>query len=373
MSDNLTNAAADANDALPSTEAPPEPVSVEIPAEPAPEGTPAPPAPEAAPAATEPPKKRGRPINERIQSLTADKGALMAELEAERRRSADLHASLQTKEAELTAGQARQMELHEARLKSDASNARQLFREARGQNDPDKEAEATALIARAESGLADVDAWKLRNGTPAPGAPPAAEPRQPAQQPQPPQQPAPVDPATAAWMSDNTWFQPLVNGRPNPDFNKVMHATAVAYAIRLEDQLRSGNRESEIGQDAYWEQINDKMAAEFPEMYEPGEAAPAPAPATRAASPVAPAVRSPAPGTRAPAPGNNIVQLSGAERQMADALREAGSLLYPASHPKVQANPQLRGARMTKDDAYIAYGRQLQRDKADQAQRRAAN
>lgn len=366
--ENLAEATATVVDGLPSGETAPQPISVEL----TEEGVAQPDNPAAKTAADEP-KKRGRPVNERIQSLTADKQTLLAELEQERRRSAELEGAIAKKQEELTAGQFQQMALHKSKLQTEAQQARDLLKQANSVQDFDKVGDATAKLARAESGLADVEAWEARNK-----APEAKE--QPQQREQPQQQqfqpPPQLDSATAGWMDENPWFQPLVNGKPNASFDRSMHLTAVAYASRLEDQYRAQGRETDIAGSEYWNKINNYMAKEFPDRFDvegDGEEAPtAPAP-RQAASPVAPATRSQpnVGGQKQTQPGKVIVQLSGPERAIADQLRSSGALLYSRDHPTARANPHLAGKRMSPDDAYKAYGQQLQRDRADQAQRRA--
>lgn len=366
MTSQIADAAADAAEALPATEPALEPIEVELPPE----------NPEPAPAAKveeKPPepviKRPGRPINERIQTLVNDKSTLMQQLDEERRRSAQLAESLQAREQELSGAQLRQMELHKARLTSDAERARQEYEQAYREQDPKKQADATAKLARTESGLADVEAWEARaQAAPQPQAKP-----QPQAQPQPQQRPAPppvLEPETASWIEQNPWFQMSVNGQRNPEFDQSMHLTAVAYSSRLEEKLRREGRTDEIGSPEYFAEIDQHMAKEFPERYEQAEETPV-VQTTRVGSPVAPATRS-QPNTTGKANGGKVLaQLSGEQRAIADSLRSSGALVYSANHPKAQANPTLRGQRMSRDDAYIEYGIQIRRDKADQAQRRA--
>ncbi len=353
----LAQAAAETIEGLPSGQTPPEPVNVELPPE---DGQSLPEKKETEAA----PQKRGRPTNERIATLVGDKRSLMQELETERRRSAELAASLQAKEQELTAGQVRQMELHKARLTSEAERARNDYEAAFNAQDPKKQADATAKLARSESGLADVEAWEARNKTERPEPQQREQPQQQQQRPQPQ-----VDPATATWMTENPWFQP-----GSAEFDRSMHLTAVAYAARVEDRMRAEGREKEIAGTEYWDDINQYMAREFPDRYDmPDEPETKVAPAQRASSPVVPATRTQpqTAGTRTATGGKVLTQLSGSERAMADQLRSSGALVYPADHPKVLTNPALSGKRMAPEDAYIAYGTQIRRDKADQAQRRA--
>lgn len=362
MSDSLTEAAANVVEGLPNGESPPEAVQVELPAEPgSAEGG-------EQPASAEPPKKQGRPARERIVTLTQEKSTLMQELETERRRSSELAASLQQRDVDLAAGHVRQMELHKARLTSEAEQARQAFKAASTAQDADQLAEATARLARSESGLADVEAWEARNKA-APQQQTKPSESQPQQQQF--QQPPPIDAATGAWMGDNPWFQPLINGRANPDFDKSMHLTAVAYASRLEDRMKAEGRQNQIAGPEYWSEINDHMAREFPDRYDVTEEQEEQSkPQQRQSSPVAPATRSQpqTSGTRAAPNGKVIAQLSGQERAMADSLRRSGSLLYPRD-PNIPREKW--GQRMSEQDAWKAYAEQIRRDKADQAQRRA--
>lgn len=365
--DNLATATATVVDGLPTGESSPQPINIELPDD---AGTQT----ETPAQKTEETKKRGRPVNERIQTLTNDKQHLLQELEQERRRSAELAGVVAKRDEELTAGQFQQMALHKSKLQTEAQQARELLKQASTAQDFDKVGDATAKLARAESGLADVEAWESRNKQ---AEPKPAEAAQPAPAQQHTQQPAPqLDGATAGWMDQNPWFQPLVNGRPNANFDRSMHLTAVAYASRLEDKLRAEGRESDIAGSEYWNTINQHMAKEFPDRFdlEDGEAEPTPAPAQRqGGSPVAPATRSQPTigGQKVTTGGKVIVQLSGPERAMADQLRSSGALLYSRDHPAVRQNPQLAGKRMSSDDAYKAYGQQLQRDRVEQAQRRS--
>lgn len=375
MSKTNAEAVAAVTETLPSGEAAPEPVKVELPPEEPAEAT-SPPAPAPAPAtAPEKPKIRNRP-NERITTLANEKMSLMQELELERRRSSELANKLAQSEAEISASQLRQMELHKARLTTDAQAARDQLKKANQEKNDDLLADATARLARAESGLADVEAWEARHKTApkeTPQAPPQQRQEQPRQeQPQQRQAEPQFDPATTEWMTSNPWFQPN-----SPEFNKSMHLTAVAYASRLEDRMRAEGKENEIAGPAYWDEIDRYMAREFPDQYEGGEEPPAatapPPPAPpRQSSPVAPAARSqPSSTGKTPAGGRVLAELSSQERQIADSLRNAGALVYPKDHPKVQQNPALRGQRMSPEDSYIAYAVQIRKDKADQAQRMA--
>lgn len=351
------NAVADATGGLPTGETPPQPINVELPEDPAatpPEGE------------VKPPKRIRAKADERIAALAGDKMTLMQELDRERQRSAELARTLEQRDTQIVDGQARQMELHKARLSSESKQAREELKKAATSGDMDLHADATAKLARCESGLADVEAWEARN-KPQEGQPrqqPQQQQEQPRQQPQQPQ--AQLDPATAGWMTSNPWFQPN-----SPDFDRTMHLTAVAYASRLEDRLRAEGKVNDIAGETYWNEIDQYMSKEFPDRYEADDQ---PAQARQPKpplSPVAPAQRTLPPQQTKVPQGKVLVQLSGAERAMADSLRNSGALVYPKDHPKVQANPALRGQRMSPDDAYFTYAQQIRRDKADQDQRRS--
>ena len=338
MSDNATAVAAQ-QDALPINVDAPQPVELELPVEKV-----------DPPGETEPPKKRGRPPanllisqlkNEKSDLLSANE-RLMQELEQERRRVVDF----QQRNVESTF---QQMGLHESKLKAEAENAKKAYEDAFHAQDARRQAEATAALARAESGLADVESWKIRNPKPEPQQqqPQYQQPQQ--QQPQPQAQ---LDPATKSWMEENTWFSPQINGRANPDYNRSMHAAAVAYAIRLEDKYQSEGREKDIAGKDYWEAINEHMAAEFPEGDEPEP--------VRQPSPVAPVSRG---TTTKSSKGADKISLSGEERQFVDQMRNSGAMIYPreASIPR-----EKWGQRMSPMDSYVTYWKSKQSEAKNQ-------
>lgn len=326
-------AAADLKDALPINSETPQPIEVTLP-----EGE------KGDEVKTEEqPKKRGRPPanlviselkNTNADLLTANE-RLMLELDRERQAAREW----QQKAAD---SNHQQMALHEAKLRSEATAARQELKSSLLSQDPDKQAEATAQLARAESGLADVEAWKTRN----PPKPPEQQQPQKREAEQERPQQVQNSPPTQAWINENPWFVPLVNGRPNPDFNKTMHLHAIAFASEVEDKFRAEGRADDIEGPEYWDIINSHLADKFPGDTE--EAAPPP----KAKATVAPAVRN-APPTKATT--TNKIQLSAEERSLVDNMRNSGAYLYPRGHKEA-------GQRMSPTDAYVSYWKAKQAD-----------
>lgn len=283
--------------------------------------------------------------NEKEQLLTANE-RLLQELELERQKN-------RQGAEQLSAATAQSMVLHEGKLRAEADGARRAYEEAFVSQDAKKQADATASLARAESGLADIEAWKARQ----PAAKPEAKPEQREErQPPPPQ----LDATTQGWMDENTWFSPVVHGQRNPDFNKTMHLTAVAYASRLEDRYRAEGRVKDIAGQEYWDEINNHMAGQFPDelgIEQEAEVVEAPRPRPT----VAPAVRGAAPGAQRPA-NKQTITLSGDERQFVDQMRNSGAMIYPADYK----DPKVRGQRMSPNDSYIAYWKQKQAEQNSQ-------
>lgn len=333
----LSTAVAEQQEGLPLNIEEVQPINLEIPGD----GT----------AVTPPPeKKKGRPPanviitslkNEKSELLTANE-RLAQELEEERRQAREAKAQLAQQQQSFTR---QNIALNEQRLKAQADSARQLFRDARISNDPDKEAEATAAIARAESGLQDIESWKASN--------PEPQRQQPQQQQQPQQeqqfQAPQFDADTQAWMEENPWFMQIKDGKQNPEFNKTMHMFAVAFASQVEDELAAAGQRDKIGKGDYWTRINEELSKKFPEAFETEEE-----PEVIIERPkvtVAPAVRS------SPTSGKGktqTVQLSGQERALVDNMREGGSMKYPMGHEKA-------GQRMSAMDSYIAYWKEKQK------------
>lgn len=337
---NLAQAVAEQQEGLPlNIENPPEAINLEIPVEEGAEVT-----------TPEPEKKRGRPPanviitslkNEKTELLTANE-RLQQELEEERRQAKEAKTQLATQQQSFTR---QNITLNEQRLKSDSERARQLFREARIAADPDKEAEATALIARTESGLADIEAWKASHPEPQQQQPQQQQP----QQEQPQYQAPSFDPDTKAWIDENPWFSQIVNGKENPEFNATMHMHAVAFGKRIENEYISAGKREMIGKAEYFQRINDKMAQEFPEAFgEPEEEIVVERPK---APNVAPAVRS-SPASKTGK--SQTVSLTGQERAFVDNLREGGSMKYPKGHANA-------GQRMSPMDSYISYWKEKQK------------
>lgn len=220
--------------------------------------------------------------------------------------------------------------------------AKREVKEAMASGDPDRIANAQAALSLAAAEKSNLDTWKA-NQPKRPADAPAAE-RQPTRQPA--AGPAP-DPATAAWIGANPWFQPN-----HPEYDREMANNAILYANLLEDRMRRAGRANEIAGPGYWAEIDKHLKTEFPDAF--GDEPPAPARGAvpgmkRVTPPVAGAVPA---APAAPTPSKPRVTLSAEEQSWAMNL----GLKHPDGRP------------YSRDEALKAYAK----SKWETEQRRAA-
>lgn len=218
------------------------------------------------------------------------------------------------------------MSHYEQRLQRDFQTVQAQLKEAISVGDVDQQIELQGKMMQLQTDVQSVEAWKAQNANV--NVDPEA-PEAPRRQPDPAPTPQ-LEPRTASWIQENTWFQPQ-----SPDFDPEMHEEATAYAQRLERKLRREGRADEIGGDDYFAEIDQFIQTEF--YSAPKKATP------RMASDnsVAPVSRTNQPGV--PAKQSKTVRLSADQRRMAVQLAESGAIRKP------------NGGRMTPAEAEKHY------------------
>lgn len=352
-------------------EAPPAPVEVDIESGKAndvgvmpaakPEGEPAPRSPLPRPQA-------------RIQTLTHERDnyrteadRLRGELDQARRQAAEERAGREQAERD---GMTQQVQ----RTKADVAAAEAAMRAAEEADDTQAKIDAHKRLARAVAEEADADAWAASQ--PKPGTQPPAAPATPPQQ-QRQQEVQPLSAPTQDFMTDNPWFSVVQigsdgrpmrdrDGRPvsNPSFDEEMHDVAMLEHKKIMREVRLGSLKQDfVESPEYFQRISGKVAETFPDAFEEPSEEPAPrsrAPAMeRGKQPVAPSNRQ-VPG--APAPKSSTkMRLDGEQAALVRSLVDNGTMIYPRSHPDAGK----RGQKMSYEDAYVKYAREMQADQAN--------
>jgi hypothetical protein len=223
-----------------------------------------------------------------------------AEAEA---RAADLERQLRERDEQLNSERVANVKSMETGLTAELAAAKRKLADAYTLGDGEAIASATEEVGRLAADLSTVRAY---------AAQPAEKPATQQQQQQPQQ--ARIEPRTQAWISENPWFVPS-----SPDYEPELAVEAQAFAKKLEIRLQREGKATEIGSEAYFNQINEHMARTYPEMFELETAPPAKkVPTMTADRTVAPVQRQDA--AMKPKPKSNVVRLSADERDMAERI-----------------------------------------------------
>lgn len=251
-------------------------------------------------AAEESPAPRRNRAKERIAEL-ARRAA-----EAEQR-AAIYERQVYEYEHRLSASNIAQVEQAEVALKSELAIAKKELIEAKSLGDYEKEVDATERMAKLQADLSTVNNYKANVA------------RQLQQAPQQPLQQAPqarVEPRTAAWVEQNTWFNPQA-----PDYDADMAIDTQAFARKLEIRLQREGRANEVGSAEYFEVIDEYVRHNYPDAFDDAPAQPKRRmPAMKASRDVAPVGRQSAPMQSKPKSGSKV-RLSGEQREMAERMR----------------------------------------------------
>ncbi len=298
---------------------------------------------------------------------------LQQELETTRREAADARAAREQAER---AG----MENYAERVKSDVVSAKAALVAAKQAQDTTAEVEAASKLAKASAAEADVDAWRASNPKEQPTQQRQQPQEQQRQQPQRQQEAAPLSEPVRNFMQDNSWFNAVeigTDGRPvidpttrqqvaNPDFDPEMHDAAILEHNRIALEIRRGKLPKDyVETPEYFDRIAKQVAADFPEAFE-GEETQAPKPRTPPMSqgrqPVAPAQRTSQPG--APRTSGTKMTLDGEQAEFVRSLVDNGTMKYPRDH----TDATKRGQKMSYNDAYLQYAKNLKTDQANRSQ-----
>lgn len=274
------------------------------------------------------------------------------------------------------------MENYGARVKADVAAAEQEMAAALKGSDAEAIVAAQKKLARAAAAEADYDAWASSH--------PRQEPRQQQQQPQQqqpqqqmrqqPQMPQISEPVRN-FMLENEWFNPYqidengmvkVDGRgqplENPNFDPEMRDAALLRDAQIKREIRQGRKpQTFLESDEYFNDIYNHVSNAFPDAFEDLQQQPPAPPPQRprtppmqpSRQPVAPVQRQAMPGQQPQKQGNRV-QLSGEERSFVDSLVDNGTMRYPRDH----SDPNKRGQKMTKQDAYVKYAKERAADQA---------
>lgn len=325
---------------------------------------------EPAPAATQAEKdkrpKNRIPAKQRINQLWHE--ARQAETVAEqlRRENEELKAQMATTNTKSAEVNAAALVAHENSWKNARDLARRELVDAKNAGNAEAEANAISKLSRAESELANVEAY--RAAQPKPNGAAKAEPEKPKPQGNgqaQPQQQVEVTPEIQSWVERNLW---AVNDPRNPQFDPEMANFMANQANILEQRMRRQNRTAEIGTETYFDEIDRLMREEFPDRFDdteeeevaepqpkpqprqqPANQRRAPAMARQNGAAVAPAAASAGQAVQRAQP--RTVNLTAEERSFAHGMAANGALRYPAGH-KMQGKP------MAPADAEVAYARQ---------------
>ena len=256
--------------------------------------------PQPEPEAEEP--EAAKPHRNRAKERIAELSRRAAEAE---HRAAEAERRAREYEERMEAASVAQVEQAETALKSEIAMARRELVEAKALGDYEREAEATARIAELSASMAQVRMYRE-------SAKPVS--RQEMQQQSPvPSQPV-VEPKTASWINQNSWFNPQ-----SPDYDPEMAVDTQAYARKLEIRLQREGRQNEIGSDEYFAVIDEYVRQQYPDAFD--DAPPPPKkrmPSMSAGRDVAPVARQTAPVQ--PAPKKSSVRLTADQREMAERM-----------------------------------------------------
>ena len=328
-------------------------------------------------------RPRPKPRHEvRIQTLASERdeartfaARLQQELEQSRREAAQ-------NKAEKEAAERTGMTNYAARVDSDVEKAEMALRAAKEAKDDDAEVKAQIALAKAVADARDVDAWRATQ--PKEGEQPRhqqpQEQRQAPQQQQAPQYVPPPEPVRN-FMVENSWFSAVKlddagnpvkqNGQfiENPDFDVDMHDEAMSEHRRVQREIKLGKlSEDYLQTPEYFQRIRARVEKEFADAFEGEEETP-PAqrprtpPMAPSRQPVAPAQRQSQPGT--PPKNGTKMRLDGEQADFVRRLVDNGTMIHPRNHPDAAK----RGQKMTYDEAYVQYAKNLQSDPGNQQNR----
>jgi hypothetical protein len=244
-----------------------------------------------------------QPRRNRAKERIAELSRRAAEAE---HRASEAERRARDYEERLSASNVAQVEQAEVALKSELAVARRELVEAKSLGDYEREAEATARMAKLSADLSNVEAYRANVTR-----------QKPPERPQEPQQPqARIEPRTAAWIESNSWFNPQ-----SSDYDAEMAAEAQHYARKLEIRLQKEGRGKEIGSQEYFAVIDEHIRSEYSDMFDDAPVQPKrKMPNMTASKDVAPVGRQSAPVQPAAKKGNKV-RLSGEQREMAERMR----------------------------------------------------
>ena len=207
-----------------------------------------------------------------------------------------------------------------------------------------KIADAQIKVAKAAAEQSGIENWK------------AAQPQrqqQPAPQPQPRQQQQAPQAETAAWLTENSWFN-----RNSPDYDANMAKMASAKADIVEAKLRATGRAAEIGGAEYFKEIDRFIRSEFKDYFADDEAPEPAAPPQlkKVAAHLSAPSATPAASSNGAARSPNRISLSSDQVSVAHSLQIAGP----------------DGKQLSPREKEIAYARGLMQSQQRDQQRRAS-
>lgn len=227
---------------------------------------------------------------------------------------------------------------YEQRLSTQARTLKAQLQEAMVTGDTERQIDLQTELMQVQNDLSGVEHWKRQQQAQAQAQVQEPEARQVQQPTQPPQ--VNLDPTTAEWIQNNTWFQPQ-----SPDFDPEMHEEATLYARRIERRYKAEGREADIGSLEYFTEIDRYVRSEFPDAFGATHAPKRAAPPMSRKSPVAPVNRA-APEGQSPK-NSKTIRLTADQRRLAHQLAESGAVKKP------------NGARMTPAEAERYYAVQM--------------
>lgn len=315
----------------------------------------------------------------RIQALVSERDQLSSVADRLTQELAQARADAAASKAAQEVAERSGMENLVARTKAEVVAAKAALIAAKENNDPVAEVEAQARLGRAVAEESDADAWVSAN--------PKPESRQPTEQPRQQQQQQrqpefqPLSAPVRDFIADNEWFHPLKmgdDGRPlvdrhtgrpisNPSYDEELHDAAMLEDKKIQREIRLGRLPKDfLETPEYFERIATNVQKNFPDAFE-GEEEEAPPPARGKApqmggakQPVSPSNRQ-VPGQQQQKQGSKM-RLDGEQAALVRSLVDNGTLVYPRNHPDAGK----RGQKMSYDDAYVKYAKEVQTDQANQ-------
>ncbi len=314
----------------------------------------------------------------RIQALVTERDQWQSAADRLQQELAEARQQAAQEKTAREAAERHGMENLVQRTKTEVVAAKQALLAAKEAGDASAEIEAHARLSRAAAEEADADAWVSANPKQEPG------PRQQEQpQPQQRQQQQEIQPLTGPvrdFIAENAWFSNVEygnDGRPlvdrasgrmvsNAAYDPEMHNMAMIEDQKIQREIKTGKLPKDyLGTPDYFERVKNRVLNEFPDAFE-GEEEETP-PAARGKAPAMAAPKQGAAPSSRQVPGQtqqkqgSKMRLDGEQAALVRSLVDNGTLTYSHKHP--DANK--RGQKMSYDDAYVQYAKQVQTDQAN--------